>query len=108
MTTTIAAADLARIAPSLDTTAREAAHSAVDVTAPEAERVNTFVDAYLRALAGQLGAQSAEQRSAGEEWAPADWLQGDSDSIVEHAALLGVADSEIDWRSLWRAYKVAA
>jgi hypothetical protein len=87
------------VAAQLDTNAREAAHA--NVAPCDAA---TFAAEYLLCLADECRRVAMEQLSDGEEWAPADWLEGDSDIIREHANLLGV---DCDWRTLWRRYAAA-
>ena len=98
MKTTITAARLDRIASTLDTEAREAAHSSV----VDSTDVESFCDAYLYALATLLGERSAEQCARGERWEPAAWLEGDRAAIVEAGEALEV--DAIDWTHCWALY----
>jgi len=106
-TTTITATHLTRIAPSLDAEARETAHAKVDMSAPEAARIEAFVEAYLIALARSLGHDSAGECASGEEWAPAGWLAGDWRAIEEAVEVLEATIDDSDRRALWAAYEGA-
>lgn len=99
MQTTITAARLGTLAPSLWAPAREHAHSAV---APcDAQ---TYAAAYVESVARLCGGVAADQCADGEEWAPADWLAGDLARVQEAAALVGAEISDEDWPRLWSVY----
>lgn len=102
MNSTIAAATLATLAPSLDAAARELAHSNMPDGSHDAA---DFAVAYVRAIAETCGALAADQCADGEEWAPAEWLDGDSDAVTDAAELMGVDLDGADWTALRRIYE---
>jgi hypothetical protein len=102
MTTTLTAAALAAIAPSLDAAARELAHSNL----PDGSHAPAdFAVAYVRAIAETCGALAADQCASDEEWAPAEWLDGDSDAVTEAAELMSIDLDGSDWSALRRIYE---
>jgi hypothetical protein len=102
MHSTITAAALATLAPSLDAAARELAHGDMPDGSHEAA---DFAVAYVRAIAETCGALAADQCASGEEWAPAEWLDGDSDAVTEAAELMGIDLDGTDWTALRRIYE---
>lgn len=102
MNSTITAAALATLAPSLDAAARELAHSNMPDGSHEAA---DFAVAYVRAIAETCGALAADQCASGEEWAPAEWLDGDSDAVTEAAELMEIDLDGADWTALRRIYE---
>ncbi len=100
--TTFTAETLAAIAPSLDAAARELAHSNMPDGSHSAEN---FAVAYVRAIAETCGALAANQCADGEDWAPAEWLDGDSDAVTEAAELMGIDLDGHDWTALRRIYE---
>ncbi len=102
MHSTITAETLAAIAPSLDAAARELAHSNMPDGSHEA---SDFAVAYVLAIAETCGALAADQCASGEEWAPAEWLDGDSDAVTEAAELMGIDLDGHDWTALRRIYE---
>jgi hypothetical protein len=102
MTSTITAETLAAIAPSLDSAARELAHSNMPDGSHEAA---DFAVAYVRAIAETCGALAANQCASGEEWAPAEWLDGDSDAVTEAAEMMEIDLDGADWTALRRIYE---
>jgi hypothetical protein len=102
MHSTITAAALATLAPSLDAAARELAHSNMPDGSHEAA---DFAVAYVRAIAETCGALAADQCASGEEWAPAEWLDGDSDAVTEAAELMEIDLDGADWTALRRIYE---
>jgi len=102
MHSTITAETLATIAPRLDRAARELAHSNL----PDGSHVPAdFAVAYVRAIAETCGALAADQCADGEEWAPAEWLDGDSDAVTEAAELMEIDLDGFDWTALRRIYE---
>ena len=89
--------ELDTIAPTMDTAARELAHSNGHDT-PDA-----FARGYVLAVAECCGALAADQCADGEEWAPADWLGGDIDAVVEACDLVGLDLGGIA-REAWALY----
>ena len=64
-----------------------------------------FAVAYVRAIAETCGALAANQCASGEEWAPAEWLDGDSDAVTEAAELMEIDLDGADWTALRRIYE---
>ena len=99
--------ELDTIAPKMDTAARELAHSnahAVGDGAPDA-----FARGYVLAVAECCGALAADQCADDEEWAPAEWLTGDSDAVLDAMRLVGLdgafgAGATPLWRDAWELY----
>lgn len=93
--------ELDTIAPKMDTAARELAHSnahAVGDGAPDA-----FARGYVLAVAECCGALAADQCADSEEWAPADWLTGDIEALVDACDLVGLDLGGIA-REAWALY----
>ena len=89
--------DLDTIAPKMDTAARELAHSNGHDT-PDA-----FARGYVLAVAECCGALAADQCADDEEWAPADWLTGDLEALVDACDLVGLDLGGIA-REAWSLY----
>ena len=89
--------ELDTIAPTMDTAARELAHSNGHDT-PDA-----FARGYVLAVAECCGALAADQGADDEEWAPADWLTGDLEALVEACDLVGLDLGDIA-RAAWSLY----
>lgn len=91
--------ELDMIAPKMDTAARELAHS-IGHDTPDA-----FARGYVLAVAETCGALAADQCADGEEWAPADWLAGDSLAVADAGDLVGLDLDGNFWREAWRLYR---
>lgn len=77
--------------------AREMAHGSADSD-------ESYPREHVLCVAERLGAASASQCAEGEEWEPADWLQGDADAIREAAADARVTLDPTLWRECWGRY----
>ena len=89
--------ELDTIAAKMDTAARELAHSNGYDT-PDA-----FARGYVLAVAECCGALAADQCADDEEWAPADWLTGDIEALVDACDLVGLDLGGIA-REAWSLY----
>lgn len=89
--------ELDTIAPKMDRAARELAHS-IGYDTPDA-----FVRGYVLAVAETCGALAADQCAEGEEWAPADWLTGDLEALVDACDLVGLDLGGVA-RDAWALY----
>lgn len=89
--------ELDTIAPKMDTAARELAHS-IGYDTPDA-----FARGYVLAVAECCGALAADQCADGEEWAPADWLTGDLETLVDACDLVGLDLGGVA-REAWALY----
>ena len=89
--------ELDTIAPKMDTAARELAHS-IGYDTPDA-----FARGYVLAVAECCGALAADQCADDEEWAPADWLTGDIEALVEACDLVGLDLGGVA-REAWALY----
>ena len=90
-------AELDMIAPNMDTAARELAHS-IGYDTPDA-----FARGYVLAVAECCGALAADQCAEGEEWAPADWLTGDWEALIDACDLVGLDLGGVA-RDAWALY----
>ena len=95
--------ELDTIAPQMDASARELAHSNGYDT-PDA-----FARGYVLAVAECCGALAADQCADDEEWAPAEWLTGDHEAVLDAMRLVGIggafgAGETSLWRDAWELY----
>jgi len=63
-----------------------------------------FARLYVESTARLRGDVAADQCAPGEEWAPADWLDGDITAVREAAEAVGVELDGADLRRLWALY----
>lgn len=95
---------LDRIAPQMIRNARELAHSNLAVAQPTDADAAAFGPAYVAAVAETCGAEAASTCPDGEPWAPIDWPKGDSDAVIEAAALVGETLTPSRWLELFALY----
>ena len=93
--------ELDTIAPQMDTAARELAHSNAHASGDGAP--DAFARGYVLAVAECCGALAADQCADDEEWAPAEWLTGDLEALVEACDLVGL-DLGCFAREAWALY----
>lgn len=89
--------ELDLIAPQMDRAARELAHATCYDTP------GAFARGYVLAVAECCGALAADQCADDETWAPADWLTGDLDALVDACDLVGLDLGGVA-RDAWARY----